>query len=362
MASKTKRNGKIELLRFVFCISIIIYHISTRFYEKKIVFDDFKLFHAGYIGVEFFFIVSGFLLAKSAMKPNDAKLPLGTQTVSFMRGKIMSLIVPHTIVFFVAFATGCIVLNTKLSEVPVDFVKALPCLFFLQKSGIPYYTVNAVEWYICSMLFSMLIIYPMCKKYKKTYTNVIAPVLGIMLIGYLVYKYSTLKYIKVYDVFTYKCNINAFAQINLGVCAYAISQKLKTLKLTRLDRIALTVIEAACYAFALFFSLGYFSIKYDVYSLMALFIAVPITFSDTSLFGEMFNNKFVYFLGRLSLYAYLIQVVAKDLIVIFTPNVIDNQILTVMAATAINIILGIGLMYLSKPIDKMLAGKLNKLN
>lgn len=45
-----KRNGNIEILRFLFCIGIVLFHawVNPR----------------GFIGVEFFFIVTGFFLAK----------------------------------------------------------------------------------------------------------------------------------------------------------------------------------------------------------------------------------------------------------------------------------------------------------
>jgi len=363
MVTKSKRNGTIELFRFIFCIGIIFHHIGTRFYGGELVLDNnFKFFCSGYIGVEFFFLVSGFLLAKSAMKKDESKAPLGSQTVTFMKGKILSLAVPHTIAFFVAFITGCIVLNVKSSAIPLRFFNSLPCLFFLQKSGIPYISINSVEWYICSMLLCMIIIYPLCKKYQKTYTNIIAPFLGIVTISYLVYKYGTLTRIKVYDIFTYKCNIRAFAEINLGVCAFAISEKIKNLNYTRFDKFALTIIEAACYIFTLYYSLGYLKQIYDVYALMALFVAIIITFSNTSLFANCFNNKFIYFLGKLSLHIYLIQVVAKDLIIMVNPNISENVLVTIITSTIVNIVLGIALMYISVPFEKILTNKLKKLN
>lgn len=48
------RNGIIDFMRFVFCILIVLDH-ATLFRGRMV---------AGYIGVEFFFIVSGWLLMK----------------------------------------------------------------------------------------------------------------------------------------------------------------------------------------------------------------------------------------------------------------------------------------------------------
>ena len=44
------RNGNIELLRFMFCMCVVLYHAWVG--------------PGGYIGVEFFFMVTGFFLAK----------------------------------------------------------------------------------------------------------------------------------------------------------------------------------------------------------------------------------------------------------------------------------------------------------
>lgn len=59
---QTVRNGKIELLRFVFALFIACYHLgcSVKFPEE--------LFQRGYLAVEFYFVVSGYLFARSLSK------------------------------------------------------------------------------------------------------------------------------------------------------------------------------------------------------------------------------------------------------------------------------------------------------
>ncbi len=52
-----KRNGKIELMRFVFCISILLYHINSDLWDgKKLLSDNISFFAHGRTGVEFFFL------------------------------------------------------------------------------------------------------------------------------------------------------------------------------------------------------------------------------------------------------------------------------------------------------------------
>jgi hypothetical protein len=53
----SKRNGFIDFLKFIFAIIILIHH-SWQF---------FPILPIGYIGVEFFFLVTGWLMAKKFM-------------------------------------------------------------------------------------------------------------------------------------------------------------------------------------------------------------------------------------------------------------------------------------------------------
>ena len=66
---KEKRNGTIELLRFIFCMVVLFFHISMDIYGtdwRQISWEG--IFRYGALGVEFFLITSGFFLAKSVNK------------------------------------------------------------------------------------------------------------------------------------------------------------------------------------------------------------------------------------------------------------------------------------------------------
>lgn len=57
-----KRNGEIDILRAAFAIIILIYHCHIIYLKSA------NYFIRGYLGVEFFFLVSGYYLAKNAKK------------------------------------------------------------------------------------------------------------------------------------------------------------------------------------------------------------------------------------------------------------------------------------------------------
>ena len=63
-SGKKARNGSLDLMKFVFSIVIVLLHSGNLFGRNK-------FFPAGHIGVEFFYIVSGYYMAKSALRYVD---------------------------------------------------------------------------------------------------------------------------------------------------------------------------------------------------------------------------------------------------------------------------------------------------
>lgn len=84
MIKQTSRNGKIDFLRFVFSICIVLNHAKI-FLPAGPLADRFM----GYsLAVEFFFLVSGYLLMATIEKAEKNRaLPLPKETGRFMLRK-----------------------------------------------------------------------------------------------------------------------------------------------------------------------------------------------------------------------------------------------------------------------------------
>ena len=94
-----KRNGEIDLLKFLFSLMIVIYHTKnfTEYYGQN-------LFMQGSIGVSFFFLVSGYLLAYSTGKIQlESKDAVGPQAVKFVERKIKGLLPNVYVAWIIAF-------------------------------------------------------------------------------------------------------------------------------------------------------------------------------------------------------------------------------------------------------------------
>ena len=186
------KNGSVELLRFLFTSVIILFHINLDLWDQGKVAAvaggvPIAFFHHGNLGVEFFFLVTGFLMAKSVWKdtardrgcvsapchesarnmgqglplrenpvPDDLRRLPG-RTLRFLSHKINALFpyyLPACLMTpLVRFLTG-----RKLDA--VYFLRRIPSLFFLQRLGLGRPIIGCT-WYLSSMLIALTIAYPL---------------------------------------------------------------------------------------------------------------------------------------------------------------------------------------------------------
>ena len=132
-----KKNGTIELFRFVFASCVIFFHICTEFWKQDKTIGylgkyELTFFENGYIGVEFFFLVSGYLMASSIYRKLNCSAIEGVSirsleedTVVFLWRKVKAIL-PY-------YWPACILMTVFLvingSDL-VDIIRRIPSLFF----------------------------------------------------------------------------------------------------------------------------------------------------------------------------------------------------------------------------------------
>ncbi len=306
----SKRNGKIELLRFFFCISVLLFHAGSDVLGKGVEINRyFAFFERGRTGVEFFFLLSGFLAAKSALTFQSSNNTIGSNTFNFIFRKIKTILPYHI------FAVILSVLQLYLysDNFIFEFANRFPGIFFLQRTGISNYDLISVEWYICSMLLALAVIYPlMLKNYDMT-TLVFAPVASSLMIGYMIKTYGTMPSSNDFETYTYSCNIRAFALILLGCFCFRISEKIKAYDFSRAEKNCLIVVENVCWIISVYYVVSKINQKYVSYVIYFMALGITLTFAG-SRFSKLYNNEFVYYLGKLSLPIYLCQNIARNIV------------------------------------------------
>lgn len=310
-----KRNGKIELYRFIFAVFVLFFHFEKYFIGpaplNKGIHPAF--FRHGSIGVEFFFLLSGFFMARSVekiIKSNENEKLEPAECIRFMWKKYTSVFPYHVIAFIFSFITYAIAQQFNWKESILKLIDSVPNFFLIQMSGISFTNPNHVEWYISCMLLAMCVLYPIARKYYKMLYQYVGPVFSLFVIGYMIYTTHALTGVQVWTGFWFKSTLRAVVEIILGGTCYEISKVIRNSETFRKRRyhILLAMAELLALAGVTLFVISTAEAKYEVYALALLIVLVVIAGSDKGISFEILNSRFFLFLGKLSLPIYLSQV------------------------------------------------------
>lgn len=310
------KNGKIELMRFLFSIMIVFYHGQKHFMNINTDSVHPAFFTRGYIGVEFFFLLTGFLMAKSIYKKreNESNMDLGLETVRYTWRKIKAILPYHFVAFAILFAGKVLLENWTVRISLKKLFDMIPGILLIQKVGFNYNNLNSVEWYISCMIFAVMILYPICRRWYSMFVHVVAPVGGLFLLGYLAHTNGTFTGVSKWSGIVFFCVLRAIAEIALGCTVFEITQVMIRHSWTKNQKILLTGLEWCCYIFTFVFSASTIEKKYEIYVVFALMIALAISFSNLSYMNRMFDNRVCMILGAWSLPIYLSQVLALNIV------------------------------------------------
>ena len=270
-SSNKKHNGIIGFWKFMFCILILLFHCAEKMGKKG-------FFESGRIGVEFFFIVSGYLMTKKALNNEEGLENIGEETTSYIWRKFKAffpyVIFPFIISFFV-----------KGIYKADQIANSIWNLLLIDMSGVRSTTVIGQTWYISVMLISMLILYPLIRRYMGMYNPTLWT--GLM----------------------YKGLLRGFFELSFGAMLYELTQKVTKKDFTLLGKILLTVIEISGFvSIFLISNIKGANGKYEFLMLLILGISIAIAFSEKTVTYKLSNNKFCYYLEKLSLPIYLNQI------------------------------------------------------
>lgn len=293
------RNGEVDFWKFIFSLMVVQFHSSNLTKIKT------TPFVGGAIAVEFFFLVSGYLMAASISRYKEDEIMVGRDTRRFMLHKIKGLC-PE---IFIAWGIGYIVQHIRtdaaLSVLAKDLLTGVWDLFFLRESGLEGFRANPAAWYISAMLLAMLVLVPLFLKDRDIFLNVWAPVLAIATLGYLSKNVGDLRGPTDWLGFCYKGWVRAVGELCMGVICFGICQKVKKIPCSLLAKILLTILELSCYGAVIVWSYAHKGSRMDFVMLLLFAVGVVVTFSSQSLLSSAFNNSLVYFLGKISFPIYL---------------------------------------------------------
>lgn len=299
-----QRNGTLDLLKFICSVLMVLFH-SYKFAESRKV----AFFHGGALLVEFFFIVSGVLLAASADRQTAALggdapdvQTLASDTLRFMKRKFLSLC-PN---YYVAWILSFLVLHINhTGRIIGDLSQSVWSLLLISETGLSSYNCNAVTWYIGAMLLVMLALYPILRRYRNLWYYVIAPLLWIFLMGYSNQTFKNLSAPHAWMGWYYKGMYRAVMDITLGTMCFKLSQGLAGISFTKTGRNLLSLVSAACFARTIGYLWGHGSGKQDWTIAFLFAVTITITFSNAGSLSRVLVHPILNWLGSFSYSLYL---------------------------------------------------------
>ncbi len=319
---KSGRNYELDFLKLVMAVLVFVTHTHSFVSKDSSLYG--YLTHFGPASVQFFFIISGMLMANSIVKQGEVE-DCGKRSAQYVVNKYKGMFLPLTVALFIVIVIQLavkILSGTSVSNCLKYVINAIPEFFMVQLCG-TYVAYNRPVWYISAMLLCMLPLAYMLFRRKQFTLYVFAPITALCTLGFMSQtdvKWSVLTAEKMYGAVTGGV-IRGMCGLCFGICAYTIYDKIKNMEFDKQKRIKLTVLEVFLYAvyyFVLIFS------RFGNQSYMTVWlllpIAIAITFSGKSYVARLFEFRWMRFFAPLSLSIYLNHHAARVVVTNFYPG------------------------------------------
>jgi peptidoglycan/LPS O-acetylase OafA/YrhL len=289
-------------LRFVFALMVFLSHLQF-VQDKTFAGLYMNYFREGRLGVSFFFILSGFVLALTYKK----KIVTGTfSKKEFWMARLARIYPLHIVTFLIAIPVSMIDLYGGFATAAA---RALSNLSLLQ-SFIPsqdwYFTFNKLSWSISDeQFFYLLFPFAMLFLYKHPGFKKYSPLL-LLLVPVGIYFCPE----KFQQYFFYVTPVTRFADFYIGILLYEIFESNRFAKYFQLAK-TVTVIEIVSILLFVIFFFYYKNIPdADRFSFYYWLPMTFIIFSFSYNIGwvsKILSNKLLVYLGEISFGFYLIQ-------------------------------------------------------
>ncbi|MBE6749430.1 MAG: acyltransferase [Ruminococcaceae bacterium] len=298
-----KYNPQIDVAKFLFSIVIILYH------SNKLLSLDFHIFQYGYTAVEFFFMITGYLMVCSSKK-FDSSLP-GKSTFTFTINKIKSFYLYFIIAFVVAFFARNLAFyldkTLNLEKLFDNTVLSVNELLLLHTSGIDFGKIyNGPTWYLSAMIIAIMILFPIVLKFKDWITGCGGFLIAVFIFAIISQTKGNLNTVAWWEFISLGV-MRAIAGLSLGCFLFGLVERLNenNISLKAFPKFLLFLIELALTAFLFFLMQIRGKSRFDFIALILIFIITFIVLSGLTTPANIKGKRFFGALGKFSLVGYL---------------------------------------------------------
>ena len=292
------------MLRILFTFYVLLLH------SAYISNGNDAMFAGGWLGVEFFFLVSGYLMAASEDKLPEFSLgknQLGKETIYFISKKILNLLPYFTFALIVNFVVWY--LPNNLSN--ISLTRAISgTLNYIGGFTIGFHNNDffylGYSWYISAMILAMYVLYPLLRKNRDVFYCILAPLITLFGLGFYAHFYGTLGYVSSNQYLLSSGLIRGIFEIALGCCCYKICKIVKNIKFTKLASHIMSIV-----LILLIYLVSYRIIYWgnssiiDFILLFIIALCIILAFSDKCSISFQLSAKLSSFSGNFSLALYI---------------------------------------------------------
>lgn len=308
LSSAKTRNGEIEVLRLIFSIAVLLVH--SQYVSNG---ADSSMFRGGWLGVEFFFLVSGYLMAahEDRLPASEGSRTIGSDTFRYVWRKAKSLYPYLTFAIIIqflgwrTFIGGNFFPPFSRADLKSFITSALNYIF-------PYslcydgYSYLGYTWYLSAMIWGMFLLYPLLRRNRDVFYCLIAPALVVFGLGFYSWRYSSLVMVSLEDYLFSAGLIRGMAEMSLGCLCYVACKRLQTISLTKVGACIFSGIElfsllAVVYRMVFIRNDGIL----DFIMLALIAVVVIAAFSGKGILTFEMKGKWADFLGKFSLALYI---------------------------------------------------------
>ena len=289
------RQSSIDFIKFFLSIIILFLHFEY-------------IFSGGYLAVEGFFMISGFLMMRSLCKKHD---PSPESTARFVLHKYAAVFVPllfsaisgYLIYEFLVFKDTY---DVALRKIPLLFYEIVP----LQVAGFDVMYATGVSWYLSAMLLAIALIHPFAKKDPLRFAYTVCPTAALLIYGFLC---ACCGHLSIPDTWVAGGLLNSgllrgLAGISAGCFLYALVSRASEKKAPSMAaRCAFTLLEIMGWGFLLLLmsDAQFVSTTVDYVFVPVMFGVLYIAFSQKSLFCLFINHKWTSVLSTCSTFIFM---------------------------------------------------------
>ena len=302
-------NNRIQFWRIIMTYVIAIYHFNKRY----------DVFTSGYIAVEFFFMISGYLLVSKyyAMKRTNelGRMP----ALKYFCGRYIHFLPYSAVAFFTAFVAVGIYRGYKLADYGYGLFTHLPELFLVNMLGFQTgggVSFNDITWYLSVLLILSFVIWYLLKLNDRVYKMIILPLSVAVIYVYLFVEYGMLGVHEQFALpFLATGILRGLADMNMGIAAYTLAGICNHKHAKYMG-----VISTVClFVGGVILPQFYYHSKWDFLMSAMIFVGVAFAFGCDD--NSIFDRKVIIRWSEITLVIYL----NHEVITIFVTSVLRER-------------------------------------